>query len=74
MSVDPSQLPPSKGSASVIKIAVQALAAVAMVSIFATVGLLAWDKEVPEGVLALGSASVGALSTLLVADRNSRHE
>lgn len=42
---------------------------VAIIATLGGIGLIAANKTLPDGLIALGSASVGALSTLLVAPR-----
>lgn len=62
----------TKQRSGVIRLAVIGLIGVGGFAILSTVFLLGLDKDVPEGVLALGSAAVGALSTLLVSDNTRR--
>lgn len=50
----------------VLRFAVLGLLAAVVVSLLGVLILAATDKPSPEGVLAIGSAAVGALSTMLV--------
>lgn len=50
----------------VLRFAVAGLVVAVAVSLIGVLGLGFAGKEVPEGILAMGSAAVGALSTMLV--------
>lgn len=51
---------------TVLRFAVLGLIAAAVLALLGVIYLTDGGKEVPEGVIAIGSACVGALSTLLV--------
>ena len=45
------------------------LASIAGVSLLGSIGLAAYDKEIPEFVVAIGSTAVGALASVLMINR-----
>ena len=51
---------------TVLRFAVLGLIVSNVMALLGVVALSILNKEVPEGVIAIGSASVGALSTMLV--------
>lgn len=50
----------------VLRLAVAGLILATLVSLVGVVALAAYGKELPDGIVAIGSASVGALATMLV--------
>lgn len=50
----------------VLRLAVVGLILAIVIALVGTVALSWYDKSVPDGVIALGSAGVGALATMLV--------
>lgn len=51
---------------SILKLAVIGLIGVALIALVGGIVLVGWERTLPDGLIALGSAAVGALSTLLV--------
>ena len=50
----------------VLRLAVTGLILMGLVAVAGSLVLNAWDKTVPDGIIAMGSAAIGALSTMLV--------
>ena len=45
------------------------LVAVVVLSLIGSIGLAAYDKDIPEAIIALGSAAIGALAGVLTVNR-----
>lgn len=45
------------------------MVAVAVASVLGFIGLSAWGKTIPEGLVALGSAAIGALAAVFTSGR-----
>lgn len=58
---------------AVLRYAVFGLNLAIVLSLLGTVGLAYLNRELPEGVIAMGSAAVGALATLLVRPTSNRN-
>lgn len=50
----------------VLRIAVIGLIVAIVLSLSGVIGLSAWARDVPDALIAVGSAAVGALATMLV--------
>lgn len=59
------------GSSSVLRLAVLGLIVLGLSALLGTTILLFQERPVPDGVIAIGAATVGALSTLLVSHKGS---
>lgn len=54
-----------KSDTEVLKLAILSVAATTLASIGGSIFLIAGGHEIPEGLIALGSAGIGGLATML---------